>query len=444
MHMPHRLQAALIAVLAWALAALPAGAVVTNVSIVSQGEPLPGATLQIVDPEGRVVAEEETDDKGALVVDLPAGEGYRLRTPEGALFGAPFAAGASLVMPAPSALRHPAGSAGHDPSADGEPGAGLADPRLAEVPEETLKGETVLGEASPWPRMGASVGHAVVVADCRPELAAQPLAIGTKEGFTTAGLLKGLGNSVFSTGLSLLSGGAVSVGGRSKRNEPKLHRDAVKRRAKSKISHPENHTKMRVGSKIEEGQVTLSMYLDKAKGKGTIHTVYFETDDCVRYWPDAYLAYGLWGEWNLSVSFTQTSETYQDGQLVDRTSSSGGWSTGWQRWPGSFADMVQLSDPAALAALTDYQVALLEEMGVPAWRSAGFSAPMSGPRSMGAVFAADPAMLSALQEGRLRAVVHVTREVDGMFQTAALPMSMSSGEDEVAFALLDGAFPQAN
>ena len=316
------------------------------------------------------------------------------------------------------------------------------DPRLAEVPEETRKGDTALGEAPPWPRMAASIGAAVQVSRCDPELLAQPLAIGTAEGFTAAGLLKGFGSSILGTGLSILSGGAVSVGGRSRRgSEPELHRDAVKRRSKSKISHPENHTKMRVGSKLDEDQLTVSAYLDKAKGKGTIHAIYLETDDCVRYWPVAYLAYALWGEWKLSVSFTQTSETYQDGQLVDRTSSSGGWTTGWQRWPGSFSEHVAITDPAALAALTDYQVALLEEIGTPAWRRAGFSAPMSGPRSMGAVFPADPGMLAALQEGRLRSVVHVTREVDGLFQTAALPMRMAPGEEAPVFTLLDGAFP---
>jgi hypothetical protein len=430
------------------LIAFPAGAVVTNVSIVSQGEPLPGATLQIVDPEGHVVAEEETDEHGTLVLDLPEGEGYRLRTPEGELVGEPFAAGATVVVPAPAHLMPGTASLAHGKPDSHFPELDPDDPRLAEVPEETRKGNSRLGEATPWPRMSAAVGHSLVVADCSPELVAQPLAIGTAEGFSAAGLLKGFGSSVFSTGISLLSGGAVSVGGRSKRNQPKMSRDVVKRRTKSKISHPENHTKMRIGSKIEEDQVTLSMYLDKAKGKGTIHAAYFETDDCVRYWPEAYLAYALWGEWNLSVSFTatETRETYQDGHLVDRSSSStgGGWSTGWQRWPGSFSEMVEITDPEALAALTDYQVAILEEMGVPAWRHAGFSAPMSGPRSMGAVFPAAPGMLQAMQEGRLRAVVHVTRQVDGMFQTAALPLRVTPGEKGPAFAVLDGAYPTLN
>ncbi|MCP3986239.1 MAG: hypothetical protein GY723_17815 [bacterium] len=411
----------------------PAGAVVTNVSIVSKGEPLPGATLQILDPAGDVVAEEETDEHGACVVDLPEGDGYQLRTADGALLGATFAAGATLEIEAPASL-----AAGHAPV---EPGTD--DPRLAEIPPETLKGDTVVGEAMLWPAMAAVAGSALAVTRCDPELEAQPLVIGTAEGFSAAGLLKGFGKSMFSTGLGILSGGMVSVGGGSRRNKPEVHWDDVKRRAKSKVSHPEGHTRVRIGSMVEEDQLIISTNLEKTKGKGTLHTLYLETDDCQRFWPEDYLAYSLWGEWNLSVSFTKTSETYQDGQLVDRTSSSGGWSTGWQRLPGGIDEVVSLSDPASMEALTEYQVALLEEMGVPAWRKAGFSAPTSGARSMGAIFPATPELLEPIAAGQMRAVVHVTREVDGVFQTTALPMRMTPTEKKTSFALLEGAFPGA-
>lgn len=311
------------------------------------------------------------------------------------------------------------------------------------VPPETRKGDMVLGEAPAWPRIVPVVGAAIVPTRCDPEIVAQPLAIGTKEGFTAAGLMKGIGKGALSTGLSLLSGGMISAGARSKKDEPDLERDVVKRRGKSKIAHPAKHTKMRVGAKLEEEAMTLSVYLDKAGGKGTVHAMYLETDDCRRFWPERYLAYALWGQWNLSVSWTQTSETYQDGQLVDRSSASGGWSTGWQRLPGGMTEVASLSDPAALAALSDYQVGLLEELGAPAWRRTGFSAPLSGPRSTGALFRPTPEMLQALEAGQLRAIVHVTREVEGTFQTVAMPLRMQPGEDGIAFALLDGAIPAA-
>ncbi len=315
---------------------------------------------------------------------------------------------------------------------------------LASVPAETLKGTAVIGTAPAWPRMAPVRGIAVRATRCDPQIIAQPLAIGTKEGFTAAGLLKGFGNSMLSGGLSLLTGGMVSVEGRGRRkSEPELHRDAVKRRDKSKIPHPEGHTKMRVGAKVDEEALTVSVYLDKAKGKGTVHAVYLETPDCRRFWPEAYLAYSLWGEWNLSVSWTQTSETYQDGQLVDRSAASGGWSTGWQRLPGGISEVAHLSDPAAMAALSEYQIGLLEELGAPAWRRMGFSAPTSGPRSTGAVFPANAELLEALGTGQLRAVVHVTREVDEVFQTVAMPLQMQTGEKTVEFALLEGAFPTA-
>lgn len=419
-----------------ALVGAPAWAVVTNVSIVSEGKPLPGATIQIVDPAGEVVAEEETDEQGALVVDLPEGDGYRVRLPGGELLGVAFAAGATLVVSAPSDLE--LGQHSSEPIEESTP-----DPRLAEVPTETLKGDTVLGAAVVWPQMAPVLGASLAVERCDPELEAQPLVIGTAEGFSAAGLLKGFGKSMLSTGFSLLSGGMLSVGGGSRRDKPEVHWDSVKRRTKSKVTHPDGHTRLRIGSKLEEDRLIISTDLEKAKGKGTIHAVYLETDDCQRFWPEGYLAYSLWGEWKLSVSFTKTSETYQDGQLIDRTSSSGGWSTGWQRLPGGIDEVVSLSDPEAMEALTEYQVALLEEMGMPAWRQAGFSAPTSGARSMGAIFATPPELLGPLAAGKMRAVVHVTREVDGVFQTAALPMRMTPTDKKMTFALLEGAFPTA-
>ena len=84
--------------------------------------------------------------------------------------------------------------------------------------------------------------------------------------------------------------------------------------------------------------------------------------------------------------------------------------------------------------------AVLEEMGAPAWRRTGFSAPMSGPRSVGAVFRPGPEMLAALEADQLRTVVHVTREVDDVFETVAFPLQTRPGKRGLAFALAEGAF----
>ncbi|MFM2106556.1 MAG: Carboxypeptidase regulatory-like domain [Chloroflexota bacterium] len=60
--------------------------------------PVPGATVVVLDPDGREVVRATTDETGAFAVELPAGDYLVTGEPvEGLMGGAPPAVGATVV-----------------------------------------------------------------------------------------------------------------------------------------------------------------------------------------------------------------------------------------------------------------------------------------------------------------------------------------------------------
>jgi hypothetical protein len=268
---------------------------------------------------------------------------------------------------------------------------------------------------------------------CGPEYAAAPMVIGKQDSFAKlGGLVRSTATSLASRLLSTATGGIVRGGG-GRKEKPDLRRDPIKNKHKVEVDDPATDIRLRIGGTLSSDELLLSTRLEKAEGKGTIHGIYIESEDCKRLFPVAYYAYEFWLEWKLTVSWTRTTTHYEDGK-VDRDVSSGGFSDAGSELLASGEGIIPLSDaleglPEELKGpLSEYQQALREEMGPPVWNRLGFGAPQSGARSVGTPFRPSPEDLEALRGGRMMAVVHVTRERGGLYESVGIPMRIAPGE----------------
>lgn len=268
---------------------------------------------------------------------------------------------------------------------------------------------------------------------CGTGLAAAPLDLGKADSF-----LGSLAGSAAKAAVGQLVGsllGGGSSGGGSKK--PKLDKDPIKRKYKEKITHPSGDARLQVGGQLYKDGLLMSARVDKAKGKGTFHTMFLERPDCTRIWPEQYLRYGLWGSFKISVNVTKTSSTYRNGKLVDRTVDRSSWSRAgtfdvnrgfsiWDQLPGEDQRMILNADEA-------YSTQLRNEIGTPAWQELGFAKPVQGLRAAGGVFRVQPAELTP---GTI-AVVHITSVEDGRYRTKGFPMTFEVGEKgRLSFAAL--------
>ncbi|MEM6709635.1 MAG: hypothetical protein AAF648_12700 [Pseudomonadota bacterium] len=257
---------------------------------------------------------------------------------------------------------------------------------------------------------------------CGTALAAEPLDLGKADSF-----LGNLAGNAAKAAVGQLVGGLLgSPGGGSKK--PKMDKDPVKKKYKQKIAHPEGNARLLVGGQLYEDGMVLSARVDKAKGKGTFHTMFLERPDCTRIWPEEYLRYGLWGSFKLSVSVTKTTSSYRNGRLVDRSVDRSNWSKAgtfdfnrgfsiWDQLPGEAQRMVLDADEAYLTQLRN-------EIGTPAWQELGFAKPVQGLRSAGGLFRVQP---SELTPGTI-AVVHITSVDEGRYKTIGFPMTFEVGK----------------
>jgi len=287
-------------------------------------------------------------------------------------------------------------------------------------------------------------------AKCSPELDAAPMVVGTRDQYAKiGGLVKGVGMGLLSKALSSATGGMLQGGGGGKGQEepqPALYEDPIKKKFRSKVKDKASGAKLSLGGQLAKDGLLLSTRLDDADDNGTLHEVYLERDDCRRIYPFAEYAYELWGKWNLSVSWTRTTNTYQDGKLVDQQKSSGGFERSGQWQVGSGGGILPLSEalakvpPELRGEMAKYHSALRDEMQQPLWQRAGFGAPTSGGRCFGTAYRLSEADRAALESGRMRAVVQVTRESGPVYEAVGIPVSIGPGEEgHLAFASLLGA-----
>ena len=265
---------------------------------------------------------------------------------------------------------------------------------------------------------------------CGTPLAAAPLDLGNAESF----MGKMLGKAA-NAAIGQVLGGLLGGGGGSNK-KPRMAKDPVKRKFKEKIEHPSGDARIRIGGQTYADGLLISAKVDKARGKGTFHTMFLEQPDCSRIWPEQYAQYGLWGSWSLSVSVTKTTSSYRNGELVDRSVERSGWSRSgtfdasrgfslWDQLPGEASRMILNADEAYLSQLR-------REIDVPAWQQMGYAKPTQGIRTAGGIFRLDP---SAIRPDTL-AVVHITHIDKGRYRTVGFPLRMQLGADGmISFSL---------
>jgi hypothetical protein len=352
------------------------------------------------------------------------------------LRGGACAAALLLLTGAPRATAEPETSTGQPAELDWsrvKGGARAGDPpafprqKLSLAPPPPPPPAPVAAAAPPPPEPERKV--------CGPALAAAPLRIGDKQRFAKlGGLVKGAALGALGKALSGATGGMVNVAGK-KKNEPDMYEDPVEKAARQELEFEDLDTELRMGAKLASDGLVLSTRLDDAPDKGTVHAVYLESDDCERLFPFALWTYELWGEWSLSVSWTRTTETYQDGKLIDRDVTSGGYTDAGRELLASDSGEFDLATgqgklPPGMSRddLARYQSELSRGLGKPVWAALGFGAPTSGARGIGTPFRVSPEQMEGILAGKWSAVVHVTRDAGDRFETVGLPMRMSVGE----------------
>jgi hypothetical protein len=268
---------------------------------------------------------------------------------------------------------------------------------------------------------------------CGLEYAANAMPIGDRENYSKLlGAAKGLGMGLLSRALSSASDGAIdNGGGRRDRNanEPALFEDPIPKKATTKVKDRESKTELRLGGQVASDGILLSTRLEDVRDKGTVHEIYLERDDCRRIYPFVDYTYELWGEWNLSVSWSTTSSTYQDGELVDQQTASGGFMRSGEGFldaessARAFKEAMEDVPPELQDKLSRYHAQVQDELGAPMWQRLGFAAPSSGARHVGNMFRMGPSDLQALRDDRYHLIVQVTREDKRFYQAVGVPVA---------------------
>jgi hypothetical protein len=327
----------------------------------------------------------------------------------------------------------------------------VATAALEDVYRDTLKGSSAFSDPPPLqvehlgvlPKQPQQEGKPT----CGPGVADAPLVIGESERFAKlGGLVKGAGMGLLAKALSSATGGAVNMDGKGKEEpQPALYEDPIKKKFRTRLKDKATGTRLNMGGQMASDGIVLSTRLDSAEDKGTFQEIYLEREDCRRIYPFLDYTYELWGKWNLTVSWTRTTSTYRNGNLVDRQSSSGGFSRSGETLLDAGAGSLPLSDalkkvPVEVrGAISAYQARIRDEAGPPMWQRLGFGAPTSGARSVGALFKLSDADLEAIRMGRMKAIVQVTRERGPLYEAVGVPVAVSAGkENHLAFAPVTG------
>jgi hypothetical protein len=324
---------------------------------------------------------------------------------------------------------------------------------LNDIYRDTLKGSSTLTDPPMLPEKHLGLLPAEPKDDSREPVKCgtgysdAPMVVGPRDQYAKlGGLVKGAGMGLLAKALSSATGGAVQMDGKGKEEpQPALYEDPIKKKFRTRVKDKASGTKLSMGGTMASDGIVLSTRLDSAEDKGTFHEVYLERDDCRRVYPFAEYTYELWGKWQLTVSWTKTTSTYQNGKLLDRQTSSGGFTRSGTTLLDAASGSLPLSDtlakvpPQLRGAISKYQAQLRDESGPPMWQRLGFGAPTSGARTVGTLFKLSDADLAAIRDGHMKAVVQVTRERGPLYEAVGVPVALSPGkETHLAFAPVAG------
>jgi hypothetical protein len=201
----------------------------------------------------------------------------------------------------------------------------------------------------------------------------------------------------------LLGGGGGGGGGGS--SGPPLMTCRIKDSEMTVFDDPATGVSLRVGAKEGKDGLTVFAKVDRSPDAGTFQTAFLENPAGDRQAPYRAGICGLWGEWQLTVSWTRT--TYVDGQVVSREE--GGWSKS-----GTFGIPGVLSSASRPDGL---------------WKRLGFSNASHGAREVALGYRLTPEQLAS----GVDLIVHVTRPSKDPVVTTPFILRMQRGPNGITF-----------
>ena len=332
-------------------------------------------------------------------------------------------------------------------------------PTLDAVLRDTLKGEARLGFAPEYSQSylqvlpaapaGSLAGATSALAPaCGAALASAPVVLAPRDRYAkVAGAAEGMGLAILSHLASAATGGKLdsAPGAASQPKSPPTYEDPIKSKYRGSVKDAPSGIRLDMGAQLARDGILLSTRLDSVSGKGTVHEIYLERDDCRRIYPSAEYTYELWGSWSLSVSWTRTESTYENGKLLNQQTTSGGFTRQGQGLLAAGGGVLPLAaslsklPPDLTSAIQRYQSQVQQEIGTPMWQRLGFAAPTSGARAVGALFHLSPADLEAIGTKRMLAIVQVTREQGPFYEAVGVPVALSPGKDPAHLSFASAA-----
>ncbi|HKX54537.1 MAG TPA: hypothetical protein VJN01_00440, partial [Xanthomonadales bacterium] len=194
-----------------------------------------------------------------------------------------------------------------------------------------------------------------------------------------------------------------SSGGKSA--QPKTRRDPTRKSNYSTIAAESFDIETRARGLWTEDGLLVSSRIEDSLGKGTFQSLFLESCDGRRLYPQRYEIYDLWNESSLSVSWSQTSMS--NGQVTSQQS--GSWSDGWSDDFAGFNPALEGGNSTIPGT----------------WQQLGFDRAQGGVRQIGAYFDLTPEQLASLGETAL--IVHTTRPLQDPVDTSAAQWLMTPG-----------------
>lgn len=227
-----------------------------------------------------------------------------------------------------------------------------------------------------------------------------PVVVGPQSRVGRPGTGEKVARSVLGGLIGATPAGTASPGARS--TSPATRRDPTRKQDYATIRRDGSTLEAGARARFAEDSLLVSAGILASADRGTFQTVFLQSCDGRRLYPQGYEIYELWSDPSLSVSWSKTAST--GGQAVSRESGSWGGDRG--RESGGIGVPV----------------------GLPAtWQQLGFSTAYGGARSLGIHFSLLPPQLSAL--GEVSLFVHVTRPGEDPVTTEAFNWLLSADAD---------------
>lgn len=379
-----------------------------NVQVSDQGEPLPGAKLNLTFPDGATQTYEDEDGDGVIGVSLDQpGQYYAaIVPPQQPPVDAPAQGEGETPATQPEAEGEPQASEDAQVSVEGVSGTinhavvsdtAPKDPQLLalNVPQEGQLDVSYDWALDPAPKVYLN-GVNIALME-----AMQAIEVGAKDDVGT----KSAGEKIAGGVAKSVLGGLFGGGGGGKSSQPKTKKDPVRKTDPAVCTSPDQTVEGEVRTGWADDGLLVSTDISEHDDKGTFQAIFLVDEYGNVLPPSRFEVYKIWAKHTLTVSWTQS--TYVDGQLVSQES--GGWSESWLEDLGTFKRR---------AGAQEFP---------PIWALMGYDRAHAGVQRLGAVFQITPEQLAAA--GRVWIVAHVTMPKMDPVMTTPLVAEITPGAD---------------